>query len=106
MNMTKLTQEHANPHPIAIKTEREYEKILKEIDDIFDAEPNTPEFERLDLLVTMVEEYEEYHYPVEMPDPISMIEHVMEARCMAPADLVPYMSSEDSVQKIMEKKVI
>jgi HTH-type transcriptional regulator/antitoxin HigA len=47
-----------------IKTERDYREALKEIDGLMNAKPNTPEGDRLYLLVTMVETFERKHYPL------------------------------------------
>jgi HTH-type transcriptional regulator/antitoxin HigA len=47
-----------------IKTEADYEAALHEIEVLFDAEPDTPEGDRLDALVTLVEAYEAEHYPM------------------------------------------
>jgi HTH-type transcriptional regulator/antitoxin HigA len=47
-----------------IKTKREYRQALKEVDGLMDAKPNTPEGDRLYLLVTMVEAFERRHYPL------------------------------------------
>ena len=51
-----------------IKTEADYEAVLEEIDRLMDAEPNTPEGERLDVLVTFVETWEEKHFQIEDPE--------------------------------------
>ncbi len=45
-----------------IKTEKDYEDTLAEIEKVFDASPGTPEGDRLDVLVTLVEVYEDQHY--------------------------------------------
>jgi HTH-type transcriptional regulator/antitoxin HigA len=47
-----------------IKTKRDYRQALKEIDGLMNAKPNTPEGERLTVLVTMVEAFERKHYPL------------------------------------------
>ena len=52
-----------------IKSERDYGKALKEIDRLMDARPNTVEGDRLDVLVTLVEAWEEKHWPIDLPDP-------------------------------------
>ena len=53
-----------------IKTETDYEAALKEIADLLDAEPGTPEGDRLEILATLVEAYEDEHYDIPAPDPI------------------------------------
>jgi len=61
-----------------IKTEEDYQKVLSRIDELMGAEPNTPEEDELELLVTLVELYEEKKYPIDMPDPIEAIKFRME----------------------------
>jgi len=50
-----------------IKTEEDYQKALSRIDGLMEAEPNTPEGDELELLVTLVEQYEEKEYPIKKP---------------------------------------
>ena len=52
-------------HPI--RTEADYEAALAEIERLFDATPNTPEGDRLEVLATLVEAYEEQHYSIPAP---------------------------------------
>ena len=61
-----------------IKTEEDYQKVLSRIDELMDAEPNTPEGDELELLVTFVELYEDKKYPIDMPDAIEAIKFRME----------------------------
>ena len=49
-----------------IKTKADYRATLKEIETLMDALPNTPQGERLDVLVTLVEAYEKKHYPLDL----------------------------------------
>jgi len=60
--------------------ESDYQQALKEIEQIFDAEPNTPEYEKLDILTTLVEVYEQQNYPIEPPSPIAAILYYLESR--------------------------
>lgn len=50
-----------------IKTETDYQLALQEIELLFDAAPNTPECDQLDILSTLVEAYEKTHFPIAMP---------------------------------------
>ena len=52
-----------------IRTEADYEQALREIENLMDAQPETEEADRLDVLVTLVEAYEARHYPILPPDP-------------------------------------
>lgn len=53
----------------AIKTDADYRAALAEIDGLMSARRNTPEGDRLDLLVTLVEAYETQHFPMDFPGP-------------------------------------
>ena len=53
-----------------IKTERDYHEVLKEIERLWDAKPNTSKGDRLDVLVTLVEAHEQRHYKIDPPDPV------------------------------------
>jgi len=59
-----------------IRTEADYEAALAEIKRLFDAAPDTPDGNRLEALVTLVEAYEAQHYPIPAPDPAEDIEYV------------------------------
>ena len=61
-----------------IKTESDYQTALKEIRRLWDAKPNTLRGDRLEVLVTLVEAYEQRHYKVEPPDPVEAIKFRME----------------------------
>lgn len=62
-----------------IKTETDYQSALREIEGLMDAQLDTPEGDRLDMMTTLVEAYETKHYPIEAPDFIKAILHRMEA---------------------------
>lgn len=49
-----------------IRNETEYEQALAEIDRLMDVDPHTPESDRLEVLVTLVERYESVHWPVDL----------------------------------------
>jgi HTH-type transcriptional regulator/antitoxin HigA len=70
-----------------IQTETDYQAALKEIEQLFDAAPNTPEFDRLDILSTLVDAYEKIAYPIDLPDPIEAIQYYMETRGWSRRDL-------------------
>jgi HTH-type transcriptional regulator / antitoxin HigA len=57
----------------AMKTRRDYRRILKEIEILMNAKRNTPQGDRLDVLVTLVEAWEAKHYPLDLPDAVEAI---------------------------------
>ena len=87
-----------------IRTEKEYEAALKEIERLFDANPGTPDGDSLDILVTLVEVYEDEHYPIPLPDPIEAIFFYMESRELTRIDLESYIGSRARVSEILNRK--
>src|SRR5882724_10543010 len=89
-------------HPI--RTEADYEAALAEIERLFDAAPNTPEGDRLEVFATLVETYEEQHYSIPAPDPIEAITYHMESRGLCRRDLEPYLGSRARVADVLNRK--
>ena len=89
-------------HPI--KTESDYQNALQEIERLFDAEPNSPECDRLDILTTLIEAYEQKHYPIEAPDPISAILYYLESRGLSQQDLAESIGSQQQVTAILNRQ--
>jgi HTH-type transcriptional regulator / antitoxin HigA len=87
-----------------IRTEADYQAALKEIESLFDALPNTHEYDRLDLLSTLVETYEKVHHPIEAPDPIEAILYYMDTRGLTRRDLEPCLGSRARVSEILSRK--
>ena len=87
-----------------IRNEEDYETALEEIEALWEATPGTPEADRLDLLVMLVEAYEAEHYPIPAPDPIALILHVMDARGLTRRDLEPYLGSRARVSEILNRR--
>jgi|SRR3990172_3521563 len=87
-----------------IKTEADYEAALKEIEGLFDSEPGTPEGDRMDILITLVEAYEDEHYDIPAPDPVEAIFYYMESRGLTRADLEPFIGSRARVSEILNRK--
>ncbi len=53
-----------------IKTDADYQAVLKEVDSLMTAGPCTPEGEKLDLMVTLIEAYEAKHFPMDLSNPV------------------------------------
>ena len=65
---------------------------------------HTPEGERLEVLATLVEAYEEQHYNIPAPDPIEAITYHMESRGLCRRDLEPYLGSRARVAEVLNRK--
>ena len=87
-----------------IKTDADYRAALKEIETLMMAEPDTPEGEKLDVLVTLVEAYEQKHYPLDLPDPVEAIMFEMEQKGLTVKDLEPMIGKSNRVYEVLNHK--
>lgn len=87
-----------------IKTKADYRAALKEIDQLMAAPANSPEGERLDILTTLVEAYENRNYRMDLPDSIEAIKFRMEQQGLSPKDLVPMIGRINRVYEVLSRK--
>lgn len=87
-----------------IKTEEDYKAALKLADKLFDAEPDTPDGDKLDLLVTLIELYEKKNFPIENPSPLTAIKFRMEQLNLSQTDLIPIIGSKSKVSEVLSGK--
>ena len=87
-----------------IRTEIDYEAALAEIAELFGARPGTAVGDRLEVLTTLVEAYEEKHYSIPLPDPVEAIYYYLESRGLSRGDLEPYLGSRARVSEILNRK--
>lgn len=87
-----------------IRSESDYQEILIRIETLMEAEPNTPEFDELEVLTTLVEYYEDKNYQIAPPTPIAAIKFRMEQQGLQQSDLVPYIGSKSKVSEVLSGK--
>jgi HTH-type transcriptional regulator/antitoxin HigA len=87
--------------PKVIKTEAEYKATLARIEEIFGAKPGTAKGDELELLLFLVEKYEEAAFPIDLPVPVAAIRFRMEQQELKPKDLVPYIGSKSKVSEVL-----
>lgn len=87
-----------------IKTEADYQVALAEIEQLFDAKLGTPEGDKLEVLTTLVEAYEDVNYAIPQPDPVEAIIYHMESRGLTRKDLEPYIGTRARVAEIINRK--
>jgi HTH-type transcriptional regulator/antitoxin HigA len=85
-----------------IKTESDYHAALAEIETLMNAQMNTPDGDKLDILVTLVESYEAKHFPIAAPNPIAAIKFRMEQQGLSLNDLTVYFGSLDKVKAFFD----
>ena len=89
------------PEITQVKTEADYDAALARISELLGAEPYSPEDEELDRLSTLVEEYEDEHYPMDDPDPHSMLEFMLDQEMVTREQLIPLAGSEVALDAIL-----
>lgn len=87
-----------------IKTDADYRAALKEVESLMMAEPSTPEGEKLDILVTLIEAYECKHFPLDLPDPVEAIKFEMEQKGLTVKDLEPMIGKSNRVYEVLNRK--
>lgn len=87
-----------------IKTDADYHAALQQIESLMAAGADTPEGERLDVLVTLVEVYEKTFFPMDLPDPIEAIKFCMEQKGLSPKDLEPFIGRRNRVYEVLTHK--
>ena len=88
-------------HLKPIKTDADHEAALKEIESLWDAEEGTPESDRLEILATLVEAYEEARFPMDLPDPIEAIKFRLEQQGEDKSALVGIIGSRTRVYEVL-----
>jgi HTH-type transcriptional regulator / antitoxin HigA len=87
-----------------IHTKKDYQKALSRIKEIFDAKRGTPEGDELEVLSILVEKYEDKHFPIPAPDPVSVIKFRMEQMGYKQKDLAAIIGFKGRVSEILSKK--
>ena len=87
-----------------IRDRKTHRAALAEIEQLFDVPAGTPEFDRLEILVLLVEAYEHKHEPILPPEPIEAIIYYMESRGLTRQDLEPAIGSRARVAEILNRK--
>lgn len=107
LDRKKYTQLLSQALPVRITNEKEHERLLTEAARLMDKEEKelTPEENTLlDLLVTLIEEYEEPQYPIAQASPHEMLNHLMEARGLTHKDVWPLFGSKGVASEVLNGK--
>ena len=87
-----------------IKNDRELTRALKRIDELWGAKPGTPKGDELDVLMLLVEKYEDENYAIPASDPIEAIKFLMEQNSLSRKDLEPYIGASGRVSEVLSRK--
>jgi HTH-type transcriptional regulator/antitoxin HigA len=87
-----------------IKTENDYNQALERLEVVFDAKKGTSEGDELELLSILIEQYENTHFPIDLPDPIEAIKFRMEQMGYNQNDLAKIIGLKSRASEILSKK--
>jgi HTH-type transcriptional regulator/antitoxin HigA len=87
-----------------IHSEADYLESLARVDALMDAKPGTPEGDELDILVTLVQAYEESHFPIDAPDPVEFIKNVMDFLGLDQAEFARLLKSRPRASEILNRR--
>lgn len=90
-----------------IRTEEDHRAALKEIEACWSAREGTEEGDRLDVLLALVDAYEEKHWPIDIDehfDPIDVLNHAIEEMGHSQAELAELLGSRSRASEILSRR--
>ena len=87
-----------------IRTKRDYEAALKEVERLWGAKLGTRDGDRLDVLATLLDAYEAEHYPMDPPDPIEAIKFRMEQQGLTRRDLEAIIGTRTRIAEVLNRR--
>jgi HTH-type transcriptional regulator/antitoxin HigA len=87
-----------------IKTPEQYDLVINKIETLLNSEPDSPEFELLEVLSILADEYENKTMPMPKLDPIEAIRYEMEEQGLLQKDMVKYLGSKSKVSEVLNRK--
>ncbi|MCB0539966.1 MAG: helix-turn-helix domain-containing protein [Bacteroidetes bacterium] len=87
-----------------IKTKKDYQQALDRLEEIFDSKKGTKGGDELELLGILIDQYENEHFPIDLPDPIEAIKFRMEQLGYSQADLAKVVGLKSRASEILNKK--
>jgi len=86
-----------------IHTEEQYDGYLAEVEELL-RDPSAEAQERAEVLIVLLDDYENKHFPVSPPDPIAALEYYLERKGLKPADLQPFIGPRQIVHAVLSRK--
>ena len=86
------------------KPKKDYQPALDRLAVIFDAQPNTPQGDELEMLGFLIEKYEQDHDPIDFPDPVEAIKFRMDQLGYTQSDLANVVGLKSRASEILNRK--
>lgn len=87
-----------------IRNDDDLRAAFKQLELVFQAPAGSEQADERDVLVTLIEAYEQKHYPIGPADPVEAIKFRMEQQNLTPKDLEPYIGSSGRVSEVLNRK--
>lgn len=87
-----------------IKTEKDYDNALLLVDELWSAKKGTPQGDEKEVLITLIEAYENKYYPIEVTEPVAAIKYVMQEKNLKPSDLTGLFGSKNLVTEVLNRE--
>lgn len=102
--MIKLMQKRYDMNIKPIKTKRDYNEALKRMEILWGAKTGTREGDELDILATLVDNYEQVNFPIEAPDAVDALKYLMEEKGLNRKDLESAIGDKGKVSEVLNRK--
>lgn len=89
---------------LPIRSEEDYNQVMQRIDALLDAPPGSDEFNELEVLSVLAEDYEEKHFLIDFPDPVEALKYIMEWKGITSNELEPYIGTKAAVRQVLERE--
>ena len=87
-----------------IRNDDDLQAAFKRLEVVFQAQDGTPEFDEMEILVTLIDAYEQKHFPIGIVDPVEAIKFRMEQQELTQKDLEPFIGSSGRVSEVLNRK--
>ncbi len=87
-----------------IRTNSDLEEALHRISQLIDAREGTPEFDELEVISILVEDFENRKYEISEVSPQRILKFIMEQNNLTQKDLIPYIGSKTGVSEVISEK--
>lgn len=87
-----------------IRTDDDLRAVFRHLESIYQADEGTPQADKRDVLVTLIEAYENKHHAFGPVDPVEAIKFRMEQQGLTPRDLEPYIGPSGRVSEVLNRK--
>ncbi len=87
-----------------IRTKKDYADAVQRMESLWGAKLGTPHGDELDVLATLVDKYEEEHFPIDAPDPVDAIKYIIEERGIDRKDLIEILGHRSKVSEVLARK--